>query len=149
MTSSRVLVLITALMLAGGSTAAAQTDGGFDLSWFTIDGGGAGRNDPSTGGTFELSGTIGQYDAGVLTGGNFELSGGFWAGAAPTGCPCACDYDLSTGPNVCDIFDFLEFQNLFAALDICACDKDLSTGPNVCDIFDFLAFQNEFAGGCP
>jgi len=47
----------------------------FDLSWHTIDGGGG----TSTGGSFALSGTIGQHDAGVMSGGSFELVGGFWA----------------------------------------------------------------------
>ncbi len=49
--------------------------GGFDIDWFTIDGGGG----TSTGGAFTLSGTIGQPDAGVtMTGGSFSLTGGFW-----------------------------------------------------------------------
>lgn len=48
----------------------------FDLSWHTIDGGGAMN---STDGTFSLSGTIGQPDAGVMAGGTFTLTGGFWA----------------------------------------------------------------------
>jgi hypothetical protein len=49
----------------------------FDLSWYTIDGGGEMW---CTGGDFELSGTTGQPDASttVLTGGDFELTGGFW-----------------------------------------------------------------------
>jgi hypothetical protein len=64
-------------------------------------------------------------------------------------CPCACDFDTSTGPNTCDIFDFLGFQNSFVGAEPCACDIDTSTGPATCDIFDFLAFQNEFVGGCP
>jgi hypothetical protein len=67
----------------------------------------------------------------------------------PNTCPCACDFDTSTGAGVCDIFDFLAFQNAFVGGDPCACDIDTSTGTGVCDIFDFLAFQNEFVGGCP
>ena len=55
-----------------------------DLSWHTIDGGGEMF---STGGDFELSGTIGQPDAStvVLAGGDFKLTGGFWtpAGRGP------------------------------------------------------------------
>lgn len=54
----------------------------YDLSWFTIDGGGG----FSAGGNLELEGTIGQPDAGEpLAGGNWELTGGFWPGviAAP------------------------------------------------------------------
>lgn len=55
----------------------------FDLSWHSIDGGGVMH---STGGTFELSGTIGQPDAGTLSGGPFQITGGFWLQVAPTDC---------------------------------------------------------------
>ena len=54
--------------------ASAQTGGGYDLTWNTIDGGGG----TSTGGAYSLSGTIGQPDAGTLTGGSYTLNGGFW-----------------------------------------------------------------------
>ena len=47
----------------------------FTLESFTVDGGGG----TSTGGTYSMSGTIGQPDAGTLNGGNFTLQGGFWA----------------------------------------------------------------------
>ena len=53
----------------------AQSGGDYDLSWSTIDGGGAMR---STGGDYELSGTIGQPDAGEMSGGDYTLQGGFW-----------------------------------------------------------------------
>jgi hypothetical protein len=87
----------------------------FDLSWFTVDGGGG----FCAGGVFELEGTAGQPDAGVpMTGGNFSLVGGFWSGAvaAGTGVPAAtltaavsrkgnaagpggvCDLPLEPGP---------------------------------------------------
>ncbi len=63
-------------------------------------------------------------------------------------CPsCSCNFDITTGNNVCDIFDFLAFGNLFNTGDPCACNLDISTGNNVCDIFDFLAFGNNFALG--
>ena len=48
----------------------------YNIDWFTVDGGGG----VSSGGTFSLSGTIGQPDAGRLTGGSFALEGGFWGG---------------------------------------------------------------------
>jgi hypothetical protein len=65
------------------------------------------------------------------------------------GCPpCACNIDTSTGQNVCDIFDFLTFGNLFSGASPCACDIDVSTGLGVCDIFDFLTFGNLFSAGC-
>ena len=46
----------------------------YDLSWFTIDGGGG----TSTGGNYSLTGTIGQPDAGTLSGGSYTIAGGFW-----------------------------------------------------------------------
>ena len=55
--------LIAAFAFTGfAHTAAAQR---FDISWYTIDGGGG----SSAGGAFQLSGTIGQHDAGVMSGG--------------------------------------------------------------------------------
>ena len=48
---------------------------GYEISWYTIDGGGA-QN--LTGGTYSLSGTIGQFDAGSQSGGSYMLNGGFW-----------------------------------------------------------------------
>lgn len=58
-----------------------------------------------------------------------------------------CEADIDDN-GLRDIFDFLEFQNLFAAADPLACDCDVSTGARVCDIFDFLCFQNLFAHAC-
>ena len=64
----------------------------YELDWWTIDGGG---DLFTTGGDFELSGTIGQSDASAttLTGGDFELTGGFWAVAAQVGPDCPGDVD--------------------------------------------------------
>ena len=61
-------------------------------------------------------------------------------GAPDVGCLADLDGDGSL-----TFFDFLAFQNLFAAGDLRA---DF-TGDGVLDLFDFLAFQNEFAVGCP
>ncbi len=54
---------------------------------------------------------------------------------------CRADLD---GDGELTFFDFLAFQNLFAARDPVA-DFD---GDGEFTFFDFLAFQNEFAGGC-
>jgi hypothetical protein len=56
----------------------AQSGGGYDLTWNTVDGGGATF---SSGGSYTLGGTIGQPDAGALSGGSYTLAGGFWVGA--------------------------------------------------------------------
>ena len=84
------MILATkAIRFAGTFVVAMQvlsvTAGGptFEMTRSTIDGGGVMR---STGGDFELSGTIGQHDAGTMSAGEFELTGGFWFGLAPTDC---------------------------------------------------------------
>ncbi len=70
----------------------AQVGGGFDLSWSTIDGGGA---TSSTGGTFDLGGTVGQPDAGMHTGGVFTLDGGFWGATTPS-CTTNANYQTAS-----------------------------------------------------
>jgi hypothetical protein len=52
---------------------------GYDLSWWTVDGGGG---ISSSDGGYSLGGTAGQPDAGLLSGDTFTLAGGFWPGGA-------------------------------------------------------------------
>ena len=53
--------------------ATAQT---YTVDWYKVAGGGG----TSTGGTYEVSGTIGQPDAsGAMSGGNYSVTGGYWA----------------------------------------------------------------------
>jgi hypothetical protein len=48
----------------------------YSIDWYKIAGGGG----TSSGGAYQLSGTIGQPDAsGTMTGGNYSLTGGFWS----------------------------------------------------------------------
>ncbi|MGA9451159.1 MAG: hypothetical protein WBW41_07420 [Verrucomicrobiia bacterium] len=48
----------------------------YSIDWYKVSGGGG----TSTGGTYSVSGTIGQHDAGgPMTGGNYSLTGGFWS----------------------------------------------------------------------
>lgn len=70
------LILTAGLLAALGAAALAQS-GGYDLSWWTVDGGGATF---SAGGPYTLGGTIGQAEAGVVWGGRYMLGGGFWGG---------------------------------------------------------------------
>jgi hypothetical protein len=66
---STLLLLSLFLPLAGWS----QT---YTIDWYKIAGGGG----TSTGGTYQVSGTIGQTEAGVaMTGGSYSLTGGFWS----------------------------------------------------------------------
>jgi hypothetical protein len=54
---------------------AAPRTTGYTIDWNTVDGGGA-QN--LSGGTYTLSGTVGQPDAGSQSGGSYTLNGGFW-----------------------------------------------------------------------
>src|SRR5262245_54265094 len=86
------------LVAACATLALAQS---YDLSWYTIDGGGAMN---SSGGTFTLSGTIGQPDAGApLTGGTFTLTGGFWPAAAGGVCTLIGDMNLDGSRDGADV----------------------------------------------
>jgi hypothetical protein len=79
-----ILLLTTVLAVATVVSHAAPvllvdaSPGTYDLSWWTVDGGGSTF---STGGSYSLGGTIGQPDAGTSSGGAYTLAGGFWGGA--------------------------------------------------------------------
>jgi hypothetical protein len=83
----RLILIMSALLLvlvviapnvhityANPADAAPRTTG-YEISWYTIDGGGAMN---LQGGSYTLSGTIGQPDAGTQSGGSYTLNGGFW-----------------------------------------------------------------------
>lgn len=80
-----LLLLATALSVAAlGYAQRGETGAGdFGITRSTIDGGGVMS---STGGVFELSGTIGQPDAGSMEGEGFTLTGGFWFETPPGDC---------------------------------------------------------------
>lgn len=77
----------SAAVAGAAPTASATTiDAGqgttYSVDRHTVDGGGG----TSSGGTFEIRGTIGQPDADPLqpsAGGVYEITGGFWPGLAP------------------------------------------------------------------
>jgi len=102
----------------------------------TIDGGGVIH---SVGGSFELSGTIGQADAGTLSGGAFRLTGGFWFELAPTDC---------NEDGAVNLFDHSTFTECLTGpnndlLSGCECfDVDLS---GAVDLRDFAMAQIEFS----
>ena len=80
----RLALLVVMLVLLDFSGIAthvhAQSGGGYDLTWSTIDGGGAMF---STGGGYSLGGTAGQPDVRwMLTGAGYTLGGGFWGSGA-------------------------------------------------------------------
>lgn len=85
---------ILTLVLAGfglmsgwqsGFSASAAPTTGFDVPWWTVDGGGG---DVSSGGGFEVTGTIGQPDAASsLASGCWSVDPGFWGEYAVVAMP--------------------------------------------------------------
>lgn len=133
-------VCITLALAVGAAAVAAD----FALDWWTIDSGG---DTFTTGGDFELSGTIGQHDAGttVMSGGAYELSGGFWAGVPA--CTCLSDINHDGQRDGRDVEYFLDC--ILGAGSNCACaDVD----PNsVVDLNDLALFIDDLLEGetCP
>lgn len=133
------LFLTLFLTLAGGIAAY-----GIDLTWYTFDGGGA---MVTTGGTLELSGTIGQLDAGSMTGGNWELAGGFWPGAVPLSIPHDSDGDGDV--DLDDYVDFFHCMRGPGAGSEPKCAIFDSDGNGDVDLRDFAAFQQAFTSPLP
>jgi hypothetical protein len=70
---SFALPVLVALSFVVVSVLHAQS---YSIDWFKVAGGGG----TSTGGTYQVSGTIGQHDAGgPMTNGQYSLIGGFWS----------------------------------------------------------------------
>jgi hypothetical protein len=117
----------------------------YAIDWHTVDGGGEMW---STGGDYELGGTIGQPDAGAMSGtgpgGTYALTGGFWA--LP---PCWCLSDMNNDGlrNGEDIQAFVDCMT--GAGFNCACaDLDTNGILNMADVGAFVA--GLLAGaGCP
>jgi hypothetical protein len=139
--------LVCGLIYGAAGSASADT---YDLTWFTVDGGGGMF---STGGVFELGGTIGQPDAGpvTMTGGSFELIGGFWAGVAGFQ---RGDLNCDGAINTFDIDPFVlaltnpagyaaAYPNCDRTLADCNCDGVI----NAFDIDPFVLCLT--GGGCP
>ena len=138
MLAQRQAVLAT--MIGSLALAPAATAQDFDISWYTIDGGGEMF---TSGGDFELSGTIGQHDAGpstgAMTGGDFELVGGFWAISGGDSPPCEpCDANCDGAVDAFDIEPFLDL--LFAGATPCSVCAGDPTGDGLIDAFDIEPF---------
>ncbi len=80
---NRSAILVAVVLCGGVAVGRSPEMGGtsFGVSWSTIDGGGGMR---STGGEYELSGTIGQPNAGTGSGGGLAMRGGFWLRSSDT-----------------------------------------------------------------
>ena len=95
----------------------------------------------SSGGAYELSGTVGQPDAGRHSGGNFAVTGGFWLEYRPGD----CNYD-----GVVDLIDYADFAACMTGPDrgpvdpACVC-FDMDVDDDV-DLKDAQTFQTWFSG---
>ena len=104
----------------------ARAVGDYEISWYTIDGGGG----VSSGGPYTLTGTIGQADADWSEGGDYELLGGFW----PGGPLCFVEFD-----------DFARFAQMWLDMDLAG---DLN-GDNDLDFGDVGWFADYWLCYCP
>ena len=98
----------------------------YEISWYTIDGGGG----TSSGGPYVLTGTIGQPDADWSEGDGYELLGGFW----PGGPLCFVAFD-----------DFARFADYWLAADLTA---DLDDDQDV-DFADVRELADIWLCYCP
>ena len=71
-----IILAALGLFLVGAVLVSAAPLAGYTIDWWTVDGGGG----ASSAGSYSLSGTLGQPDAGFSSGGGYTLSGGFWGG---------------------------------------------------------------------
>jgi hypothetical protein len=71
----------------------------YSIAWSKIAGGGGTSTSASTNGAYQVTGTIGQPDAGVtMTGGSYALTGGFWSLIAVVQTPGAPQLAISANP---------------------------------------------------
>jgi len=128
-----VVVGLTGYLVAqelGGSS--------YDLLRQSVDGGG---ETLAVGGSYQLSGTIGQPDAGVSVGGDYQLAGAFWFPVLSG--------DVGEDGSI-DLSDYRAFHS-------CAGGPDGVAPPAPCRVFDvnesgtvdlvdFAAIQRSFSG---
>ena len=123
------LFVLSAVTMIVCSSAWAQ----FDVSWNTVNGGGA----TSSGAGFELYGVIAQPDAQVpplMSGGAFQVAGGF----LPVTQVCYCPGDLNADGKR-DGLDIQQFVSCFTGGGNCSCaDVDLANGISLADVPVFV-----------
>jgi hypothetical protein len=112
----------------------------FDVPWHTIDSGGGMW---TAGGPFELSGTIGQTDAGEMTGGSFTLIGGFWAGVAESPCPADVNGDRQV-----DLSDLTVLLSHFGMPNGGTLEDGDLDGDGDVDLSDLAAMLSRFGSIC-
>ena len=139
--STMVLVMTVCVLLCWAMPAGAQVT----IPWSTIDSGGG----TSSGGSFVLSGTIGQPDAGLpMTGGGFTLTGGFWSASAVGGSDCD-NTDFNQDGDFPTPLDLEDFINAVAGniCSTCSTDLDFNNDGDFPTPLDIEAFISVLSGG--
>jgi hypothetical protein len=138
---TRVVSSVLAAALACALTTEAQAQP-YAIDWSTIDGGGG----TVQGGSYTLSGTIGQPDASApLVGPTYTLTGGFWPGVGAVSMACN-PADLAEPFGTLDLADISMFVTAFQALEPAA---DLAPPFGTFDLADISVFVTAFLAGCP
>ena len=142
MTHSNHAVLATCVAtLLLLSTAQAQP---YDVDWYSINCGG----ETSDGSGFDLSSTIGQPAAGVLSAGGFELSSGYWTTVDPPAHYGSADFNCNR-----DISTDLDIKAFFACLSgtcpgaPCPSTADFNADGDTGTDADIESFFRVLAGG--
>ena len=126
------------------STATALMADDINLDWWTIDGGGGMF---STGGSLELSGTVGQPDAGAaLVGGSLELVGGFWPAVGGEDEFCFGDLDGDNAIGLADLAQLLGHYGMTSGAEYEDGDLD---GDGDVDLADLAALLGVYGTTCP
>jgi len=142
------MIVSAAGLLLAVAPAFAQSGGGYDLSWNTIDGGGISS---AAGGEFSLGGTVGQPDAtpsGALNGSSYALTGGFWSGLWAPLCTVFPVADFNHDCFV-DADDLAEFSHCAAGPKLpvpVGCEGQDLDGDGDVDQEDFGVFQRCYNG---
>ncbi len=157
MLSSAVAMIM--MMTAPPAAQGGDEEDSFNLDWNSIDcGGGEADGVDEVLDDWNLAGTIGQMDAGLMDGGEggglmagmgddgdvFTLEGGFWPGASTDPGAPPCPWDLH-GDGTVEINDFLDLLAQWATNPGGPPDFD---GSNDVGISDFLALLANW-GPCP
>ena len=130
------LLIVSCAALIPSATLFAQD---YEIISYTIDGGGASN---SVSGSYILSGTIGQPDAGEpMLGGSYEHQGGFWPAISG---PAACPADFAAPFGELNFFDVSAFLAGYNAMDPIS-DMNNDGLFNFFDVSEFLSFYSQ---GC-
>lgn len=111
-----------------------------DTGWHTLDSGGG----HSSGGSWEITGTIGQCDAFGTVAGSVELHGGFWPGllrhrlVGDMNCDGAVN-NFDIDPFVFALTDATMYEMMFPGCDILAGDINQDGMVNNFDIDPFVS----------